>query len=90
MLNPLEAKAGMDVVELRKRYGSRLAFYGNIDATKMAGPREVIESELRRKIPMARNGGYVFHSDHSCPPDVTLERYQWILNTARAIFAEKP
>lgn len=89
VLNPLEAKAGMDVVELRERYGRRLAFYGNIDATKMAGPQEKIEAELRRKIPIAREGGYIFHSDHSCPPDVTLGRYRWILETARAIFLEE-
>ena len=88
VLNPLEVKAGMDVVELRRRYGKRLAFYGNIDATKMAGPQETIVTELRRKIPIACQGGYVFHSDHSCPPGVSLERYRWILETARAIFAE--
>jgi uroporphyrinogen decarboxylase len=86
VLNPLEAKAGMDVVELRKRYGDRLAFYGNIDATKMAGPKPAIREELERKVPIARRGGYIFHSDHSCPPDVTLDRYQWILDTARSIF----
>ena len=86
VLNPLEAKAGMDVVELRRRYGKRLAFYGNIDATKMAGRESLIRDELERKIPVARNGGYIFHSDHSCPPDVSLNRYQWILDTARAIF----
>jgi uroporphyrinogen decarboxylase len=88
VLNPLEVKAGMDVVELRQRYGKRLAFYGNIDATKMAGPQEAIAAELGRKIPLAREGGYVFHSDHSCPPGVSLDRYRWILQTARAIFAE--
>ena len=29
--NPLEAKAGMDVVELRRRYGHRIGFCGNMD-----------------------------------------------------------
>jgi uroporphyrinogen decarboxylase len=89
VLNPLEAKAGMDVVDLRQRYGKRLAFYGNIDATKMGGPPSLIRAELERKIPQARGGGYIFHSDHSCPPDVSLGRYQWILATARAIFAKE-
>lgn len=88
VLNPLEAKAGLDVVDLRKRYGRRLAFYGNIDATKMAGPEAAIREELQRKIVAGRNGGYIFHSDHSCPPGVSLERYTWILAKARAIFDE--
>ncbi|MFV1968137.1 MAG: uroporphyrinogen decarboxylase family protein, partial [Pirellulaceae bacterium] len=59
VLNPLEAKAGMDVVQLRQRYGRLLAFYGNIDATKMGGPLEAIEAEIRRKVPVALEGGYV-------------------------------
>jgi len=90
VLNPLEVKAGMDAVELRERYGARLAVYGNIDATKMGGPLDALEAELRRKVPLAREGGYILHSDHSVPPDVTLERYQWLLDTARAIFHEPP
>ncbi|MBN2580353.1 MAG: hypothetical protein JXB10_15315 [Pirellulales bacterium] len=89
VLNPLEAKAGMDVVELRQRYGTNLSFYGNIDATKMYGPRDVLEAELKRKVPVACSGGYILHSDHSCPPEVTLERYQWILDRARAIFEKE-
>ncbi len=88
VLNPLEAKAGMDAVELRQRYGTRLAFYGNIDATKMYGPLDELEAELRRKVPLARDGGYIFHSDHSVPPQVTFERYCWMLETARRIFCE--
>ncbi len=87
VLNPLEAKAGMDAVELRERYGDRLAFYGNIDATKMYGPVETLREELERKIPLARDGGYIMHSDHSCPPEVTYERYCWLLDTARKIFS---
>jgi uroporphyrinogen decarboxylase len=86
VLNPLEAKAGMDALELRRRFGRRLAFYGNIDATKMYGPKPALEAELRRKVPLARGGGYIFHSDHSVPPQVTYERYRWLLGRARAIF----
>lgn len=86
VLNPLEAKAGMDVVALRERYGRRLAFYGNIDATKMSGPLAALETELRRKVPVARDGGYILHSDHSVPPQVTFERYRWLVKTAREVF----
>jgi len=86
VLNPLETKAGMDAQELRKKYCKNLAFFGNIDAAKMAGPKALIEEELRQKIPLAREGGYIMHSDHSCPPDVTLSRYRWILKQARKIF----
>ena len=54
---------------------------GELDR-KLTGVRQ----ELEQKIPLARKGGYIMHSDHSCPPDVTLEQYSWMLKRARAIF----
>lgn len=86
VLNPLQVAAGMDAAALRERYGRRLAFFGNIDVHKMTGPAGAIEEELRRKVPLARQGGYILHSDHSVPPTVTFERYRWMLNTARGLF----
>ena len=88
VLNPLQVSAGVDLAEMRKRYGTRLAFFGNIDVHKMTGPQEVLYDELRRKVPLAREGGYIFHSDHSVPPTVSFERYCWMLDTARKLFDE--
>ncbi|MCX6991712.1 MAG: hypothetical protein NT011_01060 [Kiritimatiellaeota bacterium] len=89
VMQPLQASTGLNVVELRKKYGRRLAFYGNISAPKMAGPLDVLEEEIKSKVVIARDGGYIFHSDHSVPPDVSFERYQWIVKTARK-YADKP
>jgi uroporphyrinogen decarboxylase len=88
VLNPIEVRAGMDAPKLRDRYGSRLALFGNIDAERMSGSIAGIDAELRRKIPLAGEGGYIMHSDHSCPPQVSFERYRWIIDRARAIFCE--
>lgn len=83
--NPLEAKSGLDLAELAPKYKGRLAFYGNIDATKMAVSEEVIDREIRRKIEAARcSGGYIYHSDHSVPPEVSFERYRYIVERVRA------
>jgi len=86
VLNPLEVKAGMDAVELRRRVGDRLAFHGNISARAMAGPRDALEAELERKIPLARQGGFLMHSDHSVPPDVGYEQFAWMQRRAQEIF----
>lgn len=88
VLNPVEVKAGLDAVRLRERYGRHLAFFGNLQATKMSGPLSELQAELRRKVPLARNGGYILHSDHSCPPDVTFERYCWLHAFAQRVFKE--
>ena len=81
-LQPLEAKAGMDVVELKKEFGEDLAFMGGIDTRTMSDPNpRVIEEEISTKIPVAmEGGGYIYHSDHSVPDSVSLEQYQRVLD----------
>jgi uroporphyrinogen decarboxylase len=84
VLNPLQAHAGLDVRKLKPLYGDRLTFYGNIDARKMSGAAEEIEAEIRDKVLFAkRGGGYIFHSDHSIPPEVSFDRFLWIMDLAR-------
>lgn len=83
VINPLQASVGLNVVELRKKYGKQLVLYGNISAPKMAGPLDELEEEIRAKVPIAKEGGYIFHSDHSVPPNVSFQRYKWIIETAR-------
>jgi uroporphyrinogen decarboxylase len=79
-LHPLEAKAGLDVAELKARYGSRLICFGNIDVRRLAGTREEIEAEVQTKVTAGMaDGGYIFHSDHSVPNDVPFESYRFAL-----------
>ena len=80
-LQPLEAKASMDVRTLAPRYGDRLAMFGNIDAMKMATNRlDVIEEEIRTKFAAAMaTRGYAYHSDHSVPPQVSWQTYRSII-----------
>ncbi len=75
-IQPLEVKAGMDVVELKEKYGKTLSFIGNLDARKIANTKE-IEEEISRKIPVAKErGGYIACSDHSVPPNVSFNAFQ--------------
>jgi len=80
-LQPLEAKAGMDLRTLAPKYGDRLALFGNIDVMKMAtNDIETIESEIVDKFAAGKSTrGYVYHSDHSVPPSVAWETYQRII-----------
>ena len=84
-LQPLEVKAGMDVVHLKREYGNELAFMGGIDVRAMAEPDpSVIEEEIRTKVSFAKvGGGYIYHSDHSIPNNVSLERYRYILELVK-------
>ncbi len=84
-LQPLEVKAGMDLVGLKEQYGDRLAFMGGIDVRNMADPDpSLIEEEIATKIGFARrDGGYIYHSDHSVPDNVSFERYRYVMELVR-------
>lgn len=81
-LQPLEVKAGMDLIELKRDYGEVLSFMGGIDARKMAHPDPaVIEEEIRTKFAAAMpGGGYIYHSDHSIPDNVSFAQYQHVMD----------
>ena len=83
--NPLEAKAGLDVVELRRQYGHRMGFCGNIDVLSWANdPLPELEAKVMRKLNAAKGGGYIVQSDHSVPSNVSAERYEFVLELVRA------
>lgn len=88
VMNPMQVTAGMDLLALGKRYGKNLAWWGNLSAATMSGPRDSLEASIRAKAQYARqHGGYIFGSDHSVPPEVSYQRYRWILRTAKEAFA---
>lgn len=82
--NPLEAKAGMNVLDLRRRYGHRIAFCGNSDIRVWeTGDRDAIRLEVLRKLNAAQGGGYIFQSDHSVSGAVSGQTYDYIVNLVR-------
>ncbi len=82
--NPLEAKAGMDVVELRRQYGHRIGFCGNSDIQVWeSGDRDAIRREVLRKLNAARGGGFIFQSDHSVSSSVSGPTYDYIVKLVR-------
>ena len=82
-LFPLEVKAGLDVRELKKQYPN-FVYCGNIDARVMATSRGAIEEEVTTKLLAAKEGGgYIYHVDHSVPPDVSLRNYKFVLEMVR-------
>jgi uroporphyrinogen decarboxylase len=85
VVQPLEARCGNDVRELKPLYGTDIAFFGNISADVMAyGSDAEIEEEIVTKLRAAKEGGgYIYHSDHSIPPTVSLQRYEQVIALVR-------
>jgi uroporphyrinogen-III decarboxylase len=83
-MNPLEAKADQDAVELRRRYGHRLGICGNSNVQIWeTGKTEPIREEVLRKLNAAKGGGYIFQSDHSVTSNISGHTYDFIVNLVR-------
>ena len=88
---PMEPAAGMDVVKLRKLYGTRLAMLGGIDKHIVRQSRQAIRQELEYKLqPIMRHGGMVFSLDHRIPNGTPIENYRYYVRTARQILGLDP
>ncbi len=88
---PMEPAAGMDIVAVRRKYGSRLAMLGGIDKHVLRRSRQEIRAELDYKLqPMMRAGGVVFGLDHRIPNGTPLENYRYYVRTAREILGLEP
>ena len=76
VLQAIQANTGMHVKDLKPKFGDQLTFFGNIAVQSYKNGPEAIEAELREKLPIAmEGGGYIYHSDHSIPPECSLETY---------------
>ena len=83
---PNEVAAGMDIVEMRKKFGKNLIIIGGIDKRALAKGRKAIEEEVMKKVPyLLSQGGYFPAIDHSIPPDVPFENYLYYLELLRKI-----
>jgi uroporphyrinogen decarboxylase len=84
-LNPIEVKAGMDPLKLKKQYGDRLVLNGGINAVLWDKPDQ-IKAEMQKVIPtLKKGGGYIFSSDHSIPDAVSLEDFRGIIALAKEL-----
>ena len=88
---PCEPAAGMDIVEIRKKYGKRFAMLGGIDKHVLRKSREEIRKELEYKFqPLMRGGGMCFSLDHRIPNGTPLENYRYYVRTAQEILGIAP
>jgi len=91
MMHPMEPAAGMDIVEVRRKYGRTLAMQGGIDKHVLRRSKEEIRRELEHKMqPLMREGGTVFGLDHRIPNGTPLENYRYYVDTGREILGLPP
>lgn len=77
-IHPIEPLA-MDIVDVKKRYGNKLAIFGNIDLeyTLTRGTPEEVDALVKQRIKeLAPGGGYGLSSANSIPEYVKPENYK--------------
>jgi uroporphyrinogen decarboxylase len=80
LLNPVEPRAHMDVVDLRRKYGHKLAFVGGLCNSLIlpAGSPEEVREHVAHVSSVASDGGLVIGA-HSVSPDISVERYGFLM-----------
>jgi len=85
-LDPIDPQAGMDLGEVKEKYGRLVALKGNVDCSQLmtfGTPDEVIEATkdaLRKGMP---GGGFILSSSNSIHSGVKPENYTAMLQTLR-------
>ena len=85
-INPLEPVAGMDLGEVKQRYGDKLCLLGNVDCGYMLShaPIEEVVADVKRCLrDGAPNGGFVLMSSNSLHSSVRPENYRAMVETTR-------
>lgn len=86
---PLEVQAGMNAIDIRRKYGKCLAIIGNIDKKALIAGPEAIEREVQSKVPaLIREGGYIPGVDHEVPKDVPFKNYVYYIELLKSIYSE--
>jgi uroporphyrinogen decarboxylase len=87
ILNPVQVSArNMDPVELKRRFGTQMAFWGGgVDAQHIlprGTPKEVAENVRQNVKALMPGGGYVFNNVHNIQGEVPPENVVALFDTA--------
>jgi uroporphyrinogen decarboxylase len=83
-LDPIDPQAGMDLAEVKEKYGDRIALKGNVDCAHLmtfGTPDEVIAATKEALRKGAPGGGFILSSSNSIHSAVKPENYQAMLET---------
>lgn len=86
---PFEVQAGMDVIAVRKKYGKKLRIWGGFDKRTLAKGPKAIDVEIERLKPLMNEGGYIPHTDHSAPPDISFDNYCYYMKRMKEVCTGK-
>lgn len=84
VLHPIQPEA-MDIKELKRKYGDKLAFYGGISTQKtlLSGTTDYVRQEIKKTIQnMSEGGGYILAPGITLQHDIPLENIITFIESA--------
>ena len=85
-IDPLEPIAQMDIGEVKRAYGDRIALCGNVDCGELlsrGNPEQVVEAVKETIAKASPCGGHILASSNSIHPAVKPENYRAMIDAAR-------
>jgi uroporphyrinogen decarboxylase len=85
-VHPLQRTAGMDLRQVKEKYGQRFCIIGNIDSSRTLpyGTPGDVAAEVREAIDIAApGGGYILASDHSLHDGISVENIVELFRVGR-------
>ena len=82
----IEPTAGMDIGDVKKRYGKKIAVIGNIDCGDVLvhwTPQQIREEVKRIITAVSPGGGHIFSSSNSIHAGIPIENFLAYMNAAR-------
>ena len=84
-IHPVESSSGMDLVELKNKYKTKIVFLGNFELDLLRYENEEdLASILKRRLDVAADGGgYIFGFESPIASDIDIDRYKTVLNMVK-------
>jgi hypothetical protein len=85
-LDPIDPLAGMNLAEIKRKYGNRIALKGNVDCAQtltFGSIQDTIEETKKCLLAASGGGGYILSSSNSIHSKVRPENFKAMVDTAK-------
>jgi len=78
-----------DPMAFRQQYGRELRIIGGVDKLEIAKGAEATKAEIRRRLPLMRDGGFIPLPDHLIVPETSLADYRFYIECMKRLDLSK-
>jgi hypothetical protein len=87
-IHAIEPSAGMDIYELKKKYGNMITLIGNLDCSGLlvnGSEKQIKEEIFKLKKFIASGGGFIFSSSNSIHSGIPFDKFNIMIDTFKEV-----